>query len=68
MNDSDLGLLVRYLFVLSRQISSCEHKLNKLLEKAGEDVQLLHLSENLHHSSDALQAAMQQEQPTKKET
>ncbi len=64
---NDSSLIIQALFLLSRQIHSCEHKLNKLLEKHGEDAQLLHLTEVLDESSDALRDAMQP-QPTQKET
>jgi hypothetical protein len=50
--------LIRALIHISRQIHSCESKLNKLLAHQGEDAQLLKLTERLTASDDKLQAAI----------
>jgi hypothetical protein len=46
------------LILISRQLRSVEHKLNKLLEKSGEDAQILKLSKMLGDETDALQTAI----------
>jgi len=48
----------RALVTISHQVQAVELKVNKLLEKAGEDKELIKLTDKLHSSQEDLQAAL----------
>ena len=66
MSDHRFLQIIRALLIISKQVHSCETKLNTLLEKSGEDAQLLKLTEQLKEGTDALQAALETQEMTRK--
>ncbi len=67
MNAHRFHQVIRALIIISKQVHSCERKLNKLLEKQGEDQTLIQLTEHLHEGSAALQAAIDSQAQITKE-